>query len=208
MEAYQRLLSNSFGLLYMHLAPWSLIYSVNCFKVGFLKHHPAIQLEGISCCLHSGCRRPLLQTANSRLWIVWCDPRDCVLGLGWGCISFLCSSQYGGVVLFMTKTLVPCQCACYCWAVPVGHQSFLFLSFSSQWVGWEWFRSFKGIQPGKPIWTGPRDNPYHITSCSAVKIVVSVFSRKQPLLRDCMGIRRLWLISFAWFVLVFTFVFI
>lgn len=81
----------------------------------------------------------------------------------------------------------------------------LFLTFSpSQWVGWEWARSWKGIQPGKLTWTDQRDVPYHITSCSVVKIVGRVFWRKQPLLRDWMGIRRSWLISFASLVLFFT----
>lgn len=113
----------------MHLAPRSLAYSVICFEVGLLKHRPAIQFEGISCCLHSGCRRPLLQTPNSRLWIVLCGPRDCVLGLVWDYINFLCSSQYGVVFLFVTKTtLVTHQCVCYCWAMLVGHQCFLFSS--------------------------------------------------------------------------------
>lgn len=149
MEACQRLLSNFVGLLYMHLALWSLTYSVIYFKVGLLKHHPAIQFEGISCCLHSGCREPLWQTPNSRLWILLCDPRHYVLDLGWDYIRFLCSSQYGGVFLFMTKTLVTYQCVCYCWAVLVGHQRFSFPKIFPSQEGPEVGREYSWESPSE-----------------------------------------------------------
>ena len=81
-----------------------------------------------------------------------------------------------------------------CWAVLTQHQGPLFLTQPCQWVGWGCTRSWEGTHLEQLSLTDQRGVPYHMTSCSPIKLRVRDVGEGWPgllLHGDWLGIGQL-----------------
>ncbi|XP_074989722.1 LOW QUALITY PROTEIN: tubulin alpha-8 chain-like [Calonectris borealis] len=108
----------------------------------------------------------LVLTALGKLWLQLCA------GFGWGRVKFLHSSWYGAVFWICAGNSVD-NTGMFSFLLSrayTGSRPFLLLTPPHQRGGWGGTRSWEGTQPGQLTPTDQMDIPYHMTSCSAIKL--------------------------------------